>query len=191
MQTSGSINKHQLSALFFCHFNNLKTNACRISATLFGYYLNTRTLSPYLQLLNCSRTEGVSTANQSLYAISMCTTSNLTNSGSFTSTVNAYKQNNRGRIRKRISFCNRKLCRKALHKGAAKLIGAHKVFSRRTLTQVIGDTHCHLSTHVSHNQRILKVIPKVFGDLSTHIKDLANSLTGTLKTTAKIVHKAH
>ena len=173
MQTSGSINKHQLSALFFCPFNNLKTNTCRISATLFGYYLNTRALSPYLQLLNCSRTEGVSTANQSLYATSMCAASNLTNSGSFTSTVNTYKQNNRGRIRKRISFCNRKLCRKTLYKSAAELIGAHKIFSRSTFTQVIGDAHSHLSTHVSHNQRVLKVIPKIFGDLAAHIKDFA------------------
>ena len=134
MQTSSSINKHQLSALFFCRFNNLKTNACRVSATLPGYYLNTRALSPYLQLLNCSCAEGVSTANQSLYTISMCVASNLANSSGFTSTINAHKQDNRGRIRKRISFCNRKLCRKALYKCTAKLIGAHKIFSRSTFT---------------------------------------------------------
>ncbi len=70
-------------------------------------------------------------------------------------------------------------------------MGARKVFFGCLFPKVIGHTNGHLGSHIAHYQRILKVIPKVLGNLTAHVKNFIDRLTGTLKSSTKVVHEAH
>ncbi len=53
-----------------------------------------------------------------------------------------------------------------LGQGAAKLRGGLEVLLGSRIAQVVGDLNGNLGTHVSHDEGVLKVLPKVLVDLA-------------------------
>ena len=75
--------------------------------------------------------------------------------------------------------------------GAAKLRGGLEVLLGRGIAQVIGDLNGDLGTHVTHNEGILKVLPKVLVDLAAKVEDLVEGLAAALKSARESVKESH
>ena len=78
-----------------------------------------------------------------------------------------------------------------LGQGAAKLWGGLEVLLGRRIAQVVGDLNGNLGTHVSHDEGVLKVLPKILVDLAAKVKDLVEGLAAALQSARESVKKSH
>ena len=80
---------------------------------------------------------------------------------------------------------------KLLGQSAAKLRSGLEVLLGCGIAQVIGDLNGDLGTHVTHNEGVLKVLPKVLVDLAAKVEDLVEGLAAALKSARESVKESH
>ena len=80
---------------------------------------------------------------------------------------------------------------KLLGQGATELRGGLEVLLGGRLAQVIGHLDRDLGTHVTHNEGVLKVLPKVLVDLAAKVEDLVEGLAAALKSARESVKESH
>lgn len=78
-----------------------------------------------------------------------------------------------------------------LGQGAAKLRGGLEVLLGSGVAQVIGDLNGDLGTHVTHNEGVLKVLPKILVNLTAKVEDLVEGLAAALKSARECVKESH
>ena len=78
-----------------------------------------------------------------------------------------------------------------LGQGATELLGGLKVLLGRGVAQVIGHLDSDLGTHVTHDESVLKVLPKILVDLAAKIKDLVEGLAAAFKSARESIEESH
>ena len=78
-----------------------------------------------------------------------------------------------------------------LGQGAAKLRGGLEVLLSGGVAQVIGNLNSDLGTHVTHDEGVLKILPKILVDLAAKVEDLVEGLTAALKSARECVKESH
>ncbi len=80
---------------------------------------------------------------------------------------------------------------KLLGQGATELRGGLEVLLGRGIAQVIGDLDGDLGAHVTHDEGVLQVLPKILVDLAAKVKDLVEGLATALKSARESVKESH
>ena len=191
MQTTGGIDEHQVAAALIGLVEHVIAHACRIGAavTLDNRYAGT--LTPHIKLLDGGGAEGVGRTDHHVLAAGGHGARNLTDRGGLAGAVDADKQHTARRIGKRVTLNRHKMALELLGQGAAKLRGGLEVLLGSGVAQVIGDLNGDLGTHVTHDESVLKVLPKILVDLTAKVEDLVKGLAAALKSARECVKKSH
>ena len=191
MQTTGGIDEHQVTAALIGLVEHVIAHARRIGAavTLDNRYAGA--LAPYIELLDGGGAEGVSRTDHHVLAAGGHGARNLADRRGLAGAVNAHKQHAARRIGERIALDGHKVLFKLLSQGTTELRGGLEVLLGSGITQVIGDLNGDLGTHVTHNEGVLKVLPKILVDLTAKVEDLVKGLATALKSARKCVKESH
>ena len=93
MKSACGINYHNIAISCLCSVKRVIYNSTGVTALSVLYNLNTCSVSPYLQLVNSSRTESISRRNNYLFALLLELVAELADSCSFTCTINTDNHN--------------------------------------------------------------------------------------------------
>ena len=191
MQTAGGIDEHQVAAAPVGLVEHVVTNARRVGAAVALDDGNTGALAPHIELLDGGGAEGIGRTDHDILAAGSHGARNLADRRGLAGTVDAHKQHAARRIGKRITLNRHKMALELLGQSAAKLRGGLKVLLGSSIAQVIGDLNSDLGTHVTHDEGVLKVLPKVLVDLATKVEDLVEGLAAALKSARESVKESH
>ena len=191
MQTAGGIDEHQVAAALIGLIEHVIAHARRIGAavTLDNRYAGT--LAPHIELLDGGGAEGVGRTDHHVLAAGGHGACNLADRGGLAGAVDADKQHTARRIGKRIALNRHKMALELLGQGAAKLRGGLEVLLGRGVAQVIGDLNGDLGTHVTHDEGVLKILPKILVDLAAKVEDLVEGLAAALKSARECIKESH
>ena len=191
MQTTGGIDEHQVAAALIGVVEHVIAHARRIGATVTLDNRYAGTLSPHIELLDGSGAEGVGRADHDVLAAGGHGARDLADRGGLAGTVDAHKQHTAWRIGKRVALNRHKMALELLGQGAAKLRGGLEVLLGGGVTQVIGDLNGDFGTHVTHDEGVLKVLPKILVDLTAKVEDLVEGLAAALESARECVKESH
>ena len=191
VQTAGGIDEHQVTAALIGLVEHVIAHARRIGAavTLDNRYAGT--LPPHIELLDGGGAEGVGRTDHHVLAAGSHGARDLTDRRGLAGTVNAHKQHAARRIGKRISLDGHKVLLKLLGQGTAKLRSGLEVLLGRGIAQVIGDLDSDLGAHVTHDEGVLQVLPKILVDLAAKVEDLVEGLAAALKSARESIEESH
>ena len=71
------------------------------------------------------------------------------------------------------------------------MLGGLQILPSSGLAQIIRDAHRNLATHVTHDEGVLKLLPKALVHLAAEIKDLIQGLAATLETALEGIEETH
>ena len=191
MQTTGGINEHQVAAALIGLVEHVIAHARRIgtAVTLDNRYAGT--LTPHIELLDSGGAEGVGRTDHHVLAAGGHGARNLADRGGLAGAVDTDKQHAARRIGKRVALNRHKMALELLGQGATKLRGGLEVLLGGGVTQVIGDLNGDLGAHVTHDEGVLKILPKILVDLTAKVEDLVEGLAAALKSARECVKESH
>ena len=133
----------------------------------------------------------VGTADHDVLAGTRLGARDLADRGGLAGAVDTHEQHAARRIVEDVGLGLDEELAQALGKGATQLIGGLEVLTGRGLTQVVGDAHGDLTTHVSHDEGVLQVLPEALIHLTTEVEDLVQSLAAALQSALEGIEQTH
>ena len=191
MQTTGGIDEHQVAAALVGLVEHVVANTCRVGAAVALDDGDASALAPHIELLDSGSAEGIGRTDHDVLAAGGHGARDLTDRRGLAGTVNAHKQHAARRIGERIALDGHKVLLKLLGQGAAKLRSGLEVLLGRGIAQVIGDLDSDLGAHVTHDEGVLQVLPKILVDLAAKVEDLVEGLAAALKSARESIEESH
>ena len=191
MEAPGGVDEHELGAAPLGLLDHLVAHARGVGAALARHHVDARALAPDLELLDGGRAEGVGAADEAARAGLTGAPGELAHRGRLAGPVDADEQDAARKVGEGVALGGGELRGETAGQRVAKLVGTGEVLARRLLAQVVGHAHGDLGAHVTHDERVLEVLPEVLVDLAAHVEDLVDRLARALEAGPQAVEKAH
>ena len=152
---------------------------------------NHKNLMDDIELLDGGGAEGIGRTDHDVLAAGSHSARDLADCRGLAGTVNTHKQHAARRVRERIALDGHKMLLELLGQGATELRGGLEVLLGRGIAQVIGDLDGDLGAHVTHDEGVLQVLPKILVDLTAKVEDLVEGLAASLKSARESIEESH
>ena len=191
MQTTRRVNENEVATQLIGLVEHVVANARGIGPAIALDDGHTCALTPHIELLDGRGAKRVGTADHDVLAGTRLGARDLADRGGLAGAVDTHEQHAARRIVEDVGLGLDEELAQALGKGATQLIGGLEVLTGRGLTQVVGDAHGDLTTHVSHDEGVLQVLPEALIHLTTEVEDLVQSLAAALQSALEGIEQTH